>query len=67
MEEFVVTAKAAIVTGKKALINDIFNQIFNFFAVMAYQAYLTKLILYYFILYVVVIYVFFQVLRRISS
>jgi hypothetical protein len=41
VEEFVVTAKAAIVTGKKALINDIFNQIFNFFAVMAYQANLT--------------------------
>ena len=42
VELFVVTARAAINSGKKALCNDMFNQIFNFFAVMAYhQANLT--------------------------
>ena len=41
VELFVCTARAAIASGKKALINDIFNQIFSFFAVMAYQANLT--------------------------
>jgi hypothetical protein len=38
VELFVVTARAAIASGKKAVINDMFNQIFAFFAVMAYQA-----------------------------
>ena len=41
VELFVCTARAAIASGKKAVINDIFNQIFCFFAVMAYQANLT--------------------------
>jgi hypothetical protein len=41
VELFVDTARAAIASGKKAVMNDMFNQIFAFFAVMAYQANLT--------------------------
>ena len=41
IESFVCTTRAIIANGKKAPLNDIFNQIFNFFAVMAYDANLT--------------------------
>jgi len=42
VESFCSTMKSAFQVGKKALLNDMFNQIFNFFAVMSYQANLTS-------------------------
>ena len=41
IESFVCTTRAIIASGKKAPLNDIFNQIFNFFAVLAFDANLT--------------------------